>query len=209
MAENVMTCADAEEGNAPRLLPTIAVLLFNDVEVLDFAGPYEVFAAAKDESEGAHTRVFTVAQKLNVTCYGGLKVTADFVLERCPAFDALIVPGGRGARLTFQEQGGLLSFLRATQSESKLIASVCTGSFLVARAGLLEAKRATTHSHHIEQFAKEFPGVRAEKTKIVDEGDVITAAGVSSGIDLALYLLERWCGTDARKREARRLEGPW
>lgn len=108
-----------------------------------------------------------------------------------------------------EDQSRLLEFLRRVRTETKLIASVCTGSFLLARAGLLSGKRATTHTQRLDQFAKEFPEVNVERAKIVDEGDIITAAGVSSGIDLALFLLERWFGPDARAREARRLEGPW
>jgi transcriptional regulator GlxA family with amidase domain len=189
--------------------PVIAILLFDGVEVLDFAGPYEVFAAGRNESGEPHTKVFTVADRPETRCHGGLRVMADALFDTCPAFDVLIVPGGPGAREQRESQKSVIQFIQKHQGRAKLIASVCTGAFLLARAGLLDGRRATTHTNRLELFAREFPAVRVEKEKIIDQGDVITAGGVSSGIDLALFLLERWFGADARKREARRLDGPW
>jgi len=189
--------------------PVIAILLFDRVEVLDFAGPYEVFAAARDESGEPYTEVFTVADRREVKCYGGLRVITDATFDACPPFVVLIVPGGPGAREKSASQKSILDFIRKQKGNTKLIASVCTGSFLLARAGLLDGRRATTHPNRLELFRGEFPTVRVEKGKIIDEGQIITAGGVSSGIDLALYLLERWFGRDARLREARRLDGPW
>src|SRR5262245_53474688 len=187
----------------------IAILLFDGVEVLDFAGPYEVFAAARDESGERYTEVFTIAERPEVKCLGGLRVIADATFDACPDLDVLIVPGGPGAREQSEDQRAIFKFIQSQKGNAKLIASVCTGSFLLARSGLLNGRRATTHSNRIEMFTNEFPAVKVEKEKIIDEGDVITAGGVSSGIDLALYLLEHWFGRDARLREARRLDGPW
>ena len=189
--------------------PVIAILLFDGVEVLDFAGPYEVFAAARDESGEPYTEVFTVADRREVKCYGGLRVIMDATFDACPPFVALIVPGGPGARERSASQESIIHFIQKKKGTAKLIASVCTGSFLLARAGLLDGRRATTHRNRLELFRNEFPAVKVERGKIIDEDEIITAGGVSSGIDLALYLLERWFGRDARLREARRLDGPW
>jgi len=126
-----------------------------------------------------------------------------------PAFDVLIVPGGPGARQKSERQNSIIEFIQKRKESTKLIASVCTGAFILARADLLDGRCATTHSNRLDLFAAEFPRVTVRKDKIADEGDVITTGGVSSGIDLALFLLERWFGPDARKREARRLDGPW
>ncbi len=189
--------------------PVVAILLFDNVEVLDFAGPYEVFAAARDESGNPYATVFTVAQRPEVHCSGGLRVIPDATFENCPDFDVLIVPGGSGAREKSDAQAVMIRFIQERKKNLRLIASVCTGSFLLARAGLLNGRKATTHRSRFELFSKEFPDIDLVAQKVVDEGDVITAGGVASGIDLALYLLERWFGLDARQREARRLEGPW
>jgi transcriptional regulator GlxA family with amidase domain len=199
------------DQNSPAQLerPVIAILLFDGVEVLDFAGPYEVFAAARDESGERYTEVFTVADRREVKCHGGLRVITEATCDACPPYDVLIVPGGPGARERSASQESIIHFIQKQKGNAKLIASVCTGSFLLARAGLLEGRRATTHPNRLELFRDEFPTVRVEQGKIIDEGQVITAGGVSSGIDLALYFLERWCGRDARLREARRLDGPW
>ncbi len=188
---------------------TIAILLFDEVEVLDFGGPYEVFAASRDESDQPYCQVFTVAARPEVKCYGGLRVLADFDFQNCPAFDVLIVPGGPGARLEIEKQASAIRFIQERAAQGKLIASVCTGSYLLALAGLLDGQRATTHTARLADFAARFPAIKVVKEKVVDGAQVMTAGGVSSGIDLALFLLERWFGPDARRREAVRLDGPW
>jgi transcriptional regulator GlxA family with amidase domain len=200
---------DAKAPKPGEMRPVVAMLLFADVEVLDFAGPFEVFAAARNESDQPYTTIFTVAEHPEIRCHGGLRVIADAGFDSCPACDVLIVPGGPGARKHTEGQESMIGFIASQTGTAQVIASVCTGSFLLARAGLLDGRRATTHSGRLSLFAAEFPAVRVENEKIVDEGQIITAGGVSSGIDLALYLLDRWFGPEARKREARRLDGPW
>jgi transcriptional regulator GlxA family with amidase domain len=190
--------------------PVIGILLFDRVEVLDFAGPFEVLAMSRREQGGTpFFRVITVAPREDVTCEGGLSVRAGTVLETCPSLTALIVPGGPGAREVTEDTAALVGFIKAQRERVKLFASVCTGSYLLARAGLLDGKRATTHPWRMESFRAEFPAVKVITGKLVDEGEVITSGGVASGIDLALHLLERWEGKDARRREAWRLDGPW
>ncbi|MBA3944517.1 MAG: DJ-1/PfpI family protein [Herpetosiphonaceae bacterium] len=188
--------------------PRVAILLFPDVEVLDWAGPYEVLAGAKDTAGDYCCQVITVAQQPEVQCYGGVRVKPEIRLELCPALDALIVPGGPGARGSGNQET-LLRFIREQQRQSEIVASVCTGSFLLARAGLLDGHRATTHHQRRELFRAEFPAIELVEEKVVDEGSIITAGGISSGIDLALYLLQRWFGPEVRRQEARRLEGSW
>jgi transcriptional regulator GlxA family with amidase domain len=189
--------------------PAVAILLFDDVEVLDFAGPYEVLAEAKAESGDRYLNVFTVAPSNTIRCSGGLRVLPDWTIADCPSCDVLIVPGGPGAREKRPGQEPVVEFIRQRSAQTKLIASVCTGAFLLGRAGLLHQRTATTHTRRIALMAEEFPNTRVVVEKLVDEGSIITAAGVSSGIDLALYLLEKWFGADVRRREAQRLDGPW
>jgi transcriptional regulator GlxA family with amidase domain len=188
--------------------PRVAILLFPDVEVLDWAGPFEVFAGAKDADDRYCCQVITVAHQPEIQCFGGVRVRPEIRFELCPPLDALIVPGGPGARRE-GNQATILNFIRQQQRQSHIVASVCTGAFLLARAGLLDGRQATTHHARMEQFRAEFPRINAVTAKVVDEGPIVTAGGVSSGIDLALHLLERWFGSDVRHREAERLAGCW
>jgi putative intracellular protease/amidase/ribosomal protein S18 acetylase RimI-like enzyme len=187
----------------------VLILLFDRVEVLDFAGPYEVFSLAENDAGAKLCSVRTVALAREITCMGGLKVGVDYLLAECPQADLLVVPGGPGARIADDSHAAVLSFLSTAPQKFSLIASVCTGSFLLARAGLLDKKTATTHPDRLEQFTAEFPGVRLRLDKIVDEGALLTAGGISSGIDLALYIIDKWFGRECRGAVAKRLDGAW
>jgi transcriptional regulator GlxA family with amidase domain len=188
----------------------VGILLFDDVEVLDFAGPYEVCSGTRDEQQRPYVDVVTVGTAPLVTCRGGLRVQPDHLLSTCPPLDALIVPGGPGADERTPEQDEvILPFLQARAGSIPTVASVCTGAFLLARAGLLEGHRATTHTQGLEALRAEFPSIDVVAAKVVDEGTILSAAGVSSGIDLMLHLFERWFGPQARRRAARGLDGPW
>lgn len=189
-------------------MPRVGILLFPDVEVLDFAGPYEVLACSRDIHSGPRFDVKTIAPEKQITCFGGLRVTADLTFEAAPELDVFVVPGGPGAREPEDPQI-LNVFVQEQAERSKLVAALCTGTFLLARAGLLEGKVVTTHPRRMEAFRHDFPEVTVIEKKIVDQGDIITAGGISSGIDLSLLLLERFYGDKARHREAIRLDGPW
>lgn len=189
--------------------PTVGILLFDDVEVLDFAGPYEVFSTARDASGQPLLRVVTVAAQRQVRCVGGLRVVADATFAECPPLDVLVVPGGPGAREVTDEQKVLIPFIQQESRQAALTTSVCTGAFLLGRAQLLAGRKATTHALRLERFRDEFPDVEVVAAKIVDEGEIITAAGVSSGIDLALHVVERLFGAEVRRRSAAGLDGPW
>lgn len=190
-------------------LPRVGILLFEQVEPLDFAGPYEVLACARDAEGGSRFAVRTLAPTREVVCMGGLRVLADDLLAEAPLLDVLIVPGGPGAREPAGDAAPVLTFLREQAPRLQVLASVCTGSYWLARAGVLDGLSATTHSLRLADFAEKFPAVRVVGAKIVDQGAVITAGGVASGIDLGLHLLERFHGPEARRREALRLDGPW
>lgn len=195
--------------NQPNAIPRVGILLFAEVEPLDFAGPYEVLACSRDAGGGPCFAVRTLAPSREVVCLGGLRVVVDDLLAEAPPLEVLVVPGGPGAREPVGEVEPLLAFLRAQAPNLMVMASVCTGSYWLARAGLLEGREATTHSLRLTDFAEKFPAVRVMGEKIVDRGRIITAGGVSSGIDLGLHLLERFHGPEARRREAIRLDGPW
>jgi transcriptional regulator GlxA family with amidase domain len=198
------------EGSDPGLRPLVGILLFDGVEVLDFAGPYEVCSGTRDPSGHLYVDVTTVGTGPEIKCRGGLRVRPDHVIEGCPPLDALIVPGGPGADQRTPVQDELiLPFLRERAGSTATVASVCTGAFLLGRAGLLNGRRATTHSAALDALREEFPSVEVVATKVVDEGSILTSAGVSSGIDLGLHLFERWFGPAARVRAAKGLDGPW
>jgi transcriptional regulator GlxA family with amidase domain len=192
----------------PRLV--VGILLFDRVEVLDFAGPYEVLSQARSDNGEPCLTVLTVAARPEVHCNGGLRVLVDTTIEDCPPLDALVIPGGPGADYrTDEQENALIPFIRRRAPETRLVASVCTGAFILGRTGLLDGREATTHSSLLTEFRAEFPQIHTVAAKVVDEGPIITAAGVSSGIDLSLYLLERWFGPSVRQRSARNLDGVW
>ncbi|MCB2193374.1 MAG: DJ-1/PfpI family protein [Deltaproteobacteria bacterium] len=187
---------------------TAGVLLFHEVEVLDFAGPFEVLARSTDEAGQPCFQAFMLGPTPEVECMNRLVVRPHFTLDDAPDMDILVVPGGPGARVP-ESLEPVVSFLKEQATSVKVLASVCTGSYWLARAGLLDGLEATTHSLRLGDFAASFPSIKAVRRKIVDQGHIITAGGVASGVDLGLHLLKRFYGEEVRKREAVRLDGPW
>lgn len=192
---------------APQMKRNVAILLFEDVEVLDFAGPFEVFAVT-DELRGANTyRVFTVAGTLSpVRARHGLSVLPDFTCGSCPAPDLLVIPGGFGTRALLRDDA-MVDWIRERSRLAELTMSVCTGSLLLAKAGLLDSLRATTH-HEVLGLLRELAPrttVLAD-ARFVDNGRILTAAGISAGIDCALHVVERQLGVAAAAATARYME---
>jgi len=186
----------------------VGILLFDGVEVLDFAGPYEVFANLRDGDRSRCT-VHTLAPVPEVTCDGGLRVRADALLAPPPALDLLIVPGGPGTRAGEAAIAPLVAYIRRAAATIPQVASVCTGAFLLARAGVLDGRRATTHHRRRDQLRQTFPGIQVADHRVVDEGTILTASGVASGIDLALYLVGRLFGPEAANERAKVIEVAW
>jgi len=197
----------AARGDAPR---TVGILVYDDVEMLDFAGPYEVLSTARGEAGQPLLSVLVAGSGDEVRTRGVLRILVDARLDACPPRDALVVPGGPGADdpTPVQEQL-ILPFLRRVAPLTPTVASVCTGAFLLGRAGLLDGHRVTTHRDAVPALRAEFPSLEVAHEKVIDEGPIVTAAGVSSGIDLALHLLERWFGPEVRAAAACGLDGPW
>jgi transcriptional regulator GlxA family with amidase domain len=188
---------------------TVAVLLFPGVELLDFAGPFEVFSAARTvaDSRDRLMDVFTVAEaRVPIKCNNPVTVLPDYTLADCPAADILVVPGGMGTRSAV-DRPELIGWIAARAAQAELMTSVCTGSFLLAKAGLLADKAATTHWASIERMRNDFPAVDVqENVRWVDAGSVISSAGVSAGIDMALYALQRLYGPEVATATARGIE---
>ncbi|MGE5653540.1 MAG: DJ-1/PfpI family protein [Bacillota bacterium] len=185
----------------------VGIMLFEQVEVLDFAGPYEVLAGATHQGQPLF-EVVTVAMSNDVICRGGLKVTADYTFADCPPFDLLLVPGGPGTRVSEAELAPLVDFVRSQAARVSYLASVCTGAFLLARAGLLDGRQATTHYARRQELQDHFPQIKVVAERVVDEGDIVTAAGVSSGVHLALHLVERFGSQESAHLEQKRIEWP-
>jgi transcriptional regulator GlxA family with amidase domain len=183
-------------------------MIFPDVELLDFAGPYEAFTAVNYSDEQKLFEVFTVAERPDpLATRAGVRIVPDYTYENAPKIDILVVPGGQGTRREIDNPVAL-EWIRSVAGEAELTTSVCTGSFLIARAGSLQAgNRATTHWASVQRMREAFPGVEVlEGVRFVDDGAVISSAGVSAGIDMSLHVIERLCGRDAAAGSARLME---
>jgi transcriptional regulator GlxA family with amidase domain len=182
----------------------IAIALFEGAEELDWAGPWEVLAAWSQQWPDDGVEVFTVAREDGpVTCAKGLRVLADHTWETAPEFDVLVYPGGMGTRRELGDDG-VLEWLRALSRRGTLMTSVCTGSLVYAAAGLLNGRPATTYWGQLDFLGELDPSIEVRRDdRFVDSGEVVTAAGVSAGIDMALHLVARLNSED-RAREVRR-----
>lgn len=187
----------------------VGIFLFNEVEVLDFAGPFEVFSLA--EYPGTKEKVFkvvTISEKDTLlSARNGLKVKADFLFHNHPPLDVLIVPGGYGAEKIEIENPVALRWIQATAAKTPLVASVCTGAFLLAKTGVLTDQRVTTHHLDREDLQKQYPRLKVlADRKYVDAGNVVTSGGISAGIEMSLYLVSRLAGQDIAMGTAKRME---
>jgi transcriptional regulator GlxA family with amidase domain len=182
----------------------IAVAVFEGAEELDWAGPWEVLSAWASGWPDDGVEVFTVADSAEpVQCAKGLRVLADHTWETAPPFDVLVFPGGRGTRPQLGDES-VRARMRELAGRGTLMTSVCTGSLVYADAGLLDGLPATTHWGSLEALGRLGDGVVVRPDdRFVDTGQVITAAGVSAGIDMALHLVARLHSPE-RAREVRR-----
>ena len=182
----------------------IGVALFDGAEELDWAGPWEVLAAWAGQWPDDGVHVFTLAREDRpVTCAKGLRVLPDETWESAPPLDVLVYPGGMGTRRDLQDEA-VLDWIRGLAAGDTMIASVCTGSLVLAAAGLLDGKSATTHWGSLEVLPTLGHDIEVRpEVRFVDNGSVLTAAGVSAGIDMALHLVARLQSTE-RAREVRR-----
>lgn len=197
------------------MITTIGIFLFPEIEVLDFAGPYEVFTTASRvagrQSPGSEPvfSVFSVSAACEpVRARAGLRIVPDFTFAGHPHIDLLVIPGGD---VTWElEKSEVCRWIRATAASSALTASVCTGVFLLARAGVVSTHRVTTHWEDIAGLRALFPGLQVVgDVRWVDEGTIVTSAGISAGIDMSLHLVERLAGRDLAVATARQMDFDW
>lgn len=193
----------------------VGIFVFDGLELLDLAGPYEVFTSATrvHEREDADApplfTVFTVGRTGRpVRAHAGLRISPDHAIAGHPDIDILVVPGGVVTGELAEPD--VARWIAMVASSSRITASVCTGAFLLAEAGLLDGRRATTHWEDVDDLRSRWPSVAVvDAVRWVDEGAVVTAAGVSAGIDMSLHLVERLASRDLALRTARQIEYEW
>jgi transcriptional regulator GlxA family with amidase domain len=190
----------------------VGILVFPQVEVLDFCGPFEVFSVTRlDEAlrreEPSPFEPLIVAEHADpVKATGGLRVIPDHTLATCPPLDILVVPGGWGTRAEVKNRP-LLDWIGARAKQVETLTSVCTGSMLLGQAGLLDGRHATTHWRALPWMRDSFPTVTVEeKLHVVEDGHVLTSAGISAGIDMALRVVARYHGEEVARATARTME---
>jgi transcriptional regulator GlxA family with amidase domain len=185
-------------------VPSIAIFIFPGVEELDFVGPWEVLRSWQTRWPDDGVEVFLLAaQSGPVECAKGMRVLPDCTWSDRPSIDVLVYPGGRGTRPQLGDER-FRTWLRDLRADGALITSVCTGALVLADAGLLDHRPATTHWASLEHLARLGTGIEVHpEDRFVDSGEVVTASGVSAGIDMALHLVRRLHSED-RAREVRR-----
>ncbi len=193
---------------------SVAILLFDDVEVLDFAGPFEVFsrtrltpgAESRRNEDSAPFHAFTIAKtKETIRAVGGLRVEPAFSFGNAPSIDIIVVPGGWGSRVAMQDEE-TLAWVRRVAASAKFTTSVCTGALILARAGLLAGRRAATHWAAYDLLASLNDGVEVIRDARVVHDGVYTSAGVSAGMDMAFAVVEDICGRAVADETAHYIE---
>jgi transcriptional regulator GlxA family with amidase domain len=192
----------------------VGILIFENVEVLDFAGPFEVFSRvrlspgvdSRRSEESAPFSVFTVARSLgSIRTTGGLEIVPRYSFADAPRIDLVVIPGGFGTRALLEDRE-VLDWIRSTAARCKLVTSVCTGSLLLAKAGLLERHHATTHWGALDLLQSLSTGIEVERElRVVDDG-VVTSAGVASGIDMSFLIVEKLFGRTVADETAKYIE---
>jgi len=179
----------------------VAVLLFDGVEELDFAGPYEVLAE--------NAEIWTVAATPQVKGRHGLKVLVDYTFAGAPQPDLLVVPGGPVTRENPEALAEAVEYVRQVAPNCRLLLSVCTGAFILAAAGLLEGRSCTTHYRRRSLLSAKYPGTNVRFGRVVHDGKIISTAGVAAGIDGALFAVSRLYGLEVARKRAKGIEYPW
>lgn len=187
----------------------VVILLFDEVEVLDACGPFEVFSVTGRSLPTRPFEVVTVAARSPVEARHGLSLNPGFHLDDVPRADILLVPGGPGTRREMHDPA-LLDWIRRAAQPAELVLSVCTGALLLGRAGLLDGLEATTHHDALDLLALAAPRATLRRDlRVVDNGRVILSAGVAAGIDMSLHVVQRLLGPEVARETAAYMEYPW
>ncbi|MFK3959944.1 DJ-1/PfpI family protein [Pseudalkalibacillus hwajinpoensis] len=187
----------------------VGILLFNEVEVLDFAGPFEVFSITTLlESNVKPFVVKTISENGEmIRARNGLNVQPDYSFGDYPSFDIVIIPGGYGAEQIEINNPRVIEWIQHQKSKVELMTSICTGALLLAKAGVLDGKKATTHWMDLDRLEEEYPEVSVQRNvKFVDEGSILTSGGISAGINLSFHLIARLHGKEVALKTAKQME---
>lgn len=189
----------------------VAIMIFEEVEVLDFAGPFEVFNVTAELNDPAPFNVYTVAETVApIKTRGKLSINPNYSIYAMPKADILLIPGGFGTRAMLTKPH-VLAWLQAQVKQVEFLCSVCTGSLALAKAGILDGLRVTTHHDNLPDLQR----LVSDDTQVIDNeryldnGKVLTAGGISAGIDMSLYLVEKLLGADVLARTLAEMEYHW
>ena len=187
----------------------IALLLFNDVEVLDFAGPFEVFSVTNELHKHTLFNIKTVScHQRTISARNGLSVNCDYLISQVESAHILIIPGGSGTRKLVNDSD-CIDWIQKIAANAEQVLSVCSGALLLAKAKLLDGLKATTHYQVFDELAPLAPDTELIKdTRFVDNGTIVTSAGISAGIDMSLYIIKKLYGKDAAHQTACHMEYP-
>ena len=188
----------------------VGIFIFDDVEVLDFCGPFEVFSVTGRKQEIKPFEVLTIAQRASaIAARNGLSVNPAFTFADCPKLDLLVVPGGGGTRPLLHNNDAL-NWIATKAGESEMVLSVCTGALLLGKLGLLDGLDATTHHSALDELRAVAPGARVrEGLRVVDNGRLIICGGISAGIDGSFHVVRRLLGEATARETAEYMEYRW
>lgn len=217
MASRSAPNADAPaSGSAPPAPRSVGLLLYPEVEALDFAGPFEVFTTCNRVSRRLYPgqatepfKVFSVAARQDVVrARAGLRILPDHDFHAHPPIDILLIPGG--VATAELDKPDTLSWVSTCAAQASITASICTGAFILAKAGILSAGPVTTHWEDQADLASMFPALQViSGPRWVDQGAVLSSAGIAAGIDMSLHLVERLCSRELAEATARQMDYPW
>jgi len=188
----------------------IGIYIYDDAEVLDFSGPFEVFSVASrflNEEDKFNTFLIS-EEKTTITARGGFKVNTHFTFANHPLLDVLVVVGGIHTKEV--KKTNVINWIKEQSKSVKLRASVCTGAFLLAQAKIITNQTVTTHWEDIEDLKSDYPNLNViDNVRWVDEGDIVTSAGISAGIDMSLHLVSKLKSYELAKKTARQMQFDW
>lgn len=187
---------------------SLGIVIFDDVEVLDFAGPFEVFSVTneKNNNELFDVKLISVDSEL-ITAKNGLKIVADCSVNDIQHLDIVLIPGGRGARPLVNNQD-FITWVKSVSEKSELVLSVCTGALVLAKAGLLEGLKATTHHQAYGELRELITNTEIveDGLRYIDNGKVITSGGISAGIDMSFHVIDRLFGIEVSEKTSDYME---